>query len=205
MTHDENQIVIHTASGRIVAPLNLTPDQVDIETIAHHLACQARFLGATRHARDHGRIFYSVAEHSIYTSIVVEEVLGRPDLALDALLHDASEAYTGDLIRPLKYSAFLREPYARIEARVERVIAEKFGLAYPMDALVKRADDAICAHELRTIVIGGTLGPGLEDMPTLDIEIEMMGPRSARNAFLARFEELTARGNASMTNERSVA
>ena len=81
-----------------------------------------------------------MAEHSIYL------VHFLPDnLQLEGLLHDASEAYLADLPRPVK--AGLPE-YKAIEARVERVIAEKLVLPFPMAPEVKAADQALLKHEV---------------------------------------------------------
>ena len=65
-------------------------------------------------------------------------------LKLFGLLHDASEAYLADLPRPVK--AGLPE-YKAIEANVERVIAEKFVLPFPMPPEVKAAAQALLKDE----------------------------------------------------------
>ena len=79
-----------TFTGKLVNPLDLTPQDVDIRDIAHHLSNMCRWQGATRH-------FYSVAEHCVHVSRLVPT-----GYALLALLHDAAEAYMGDAIRPIK-------------------------------------------------------------------------------------------------------
>jgi uncharacterized protein len=67
------------------------------------------------------------------------------NLKLFGLLHDASEAYLADLPRPVK--AGLPE-YKAIETNVERVIAEKFELPFPMPPEVKAADQALLKDEV---------------------------------------------------------
>jgi hypothetical protein len=109
-----------TFSGRSVDPLNLTPDDIAIEDIAHHLACINRFCGACKKP-------ISVAQHSVY----VARMCGAEDggeHALQALLHDATEAYLGDVIRPLK-TMELFNIYREAEDRAQAVIFEKFGCA----------------------------------------------------------------------------
>lgn len=82
---------ILTASGKTVHPLDLRPGDIDITDIARSLANQCRFLG---HLPGH----YSVAQHSVLVSRIV-----NPANALHGLLHDAAEAYLGDVIRPYKH------------------------------------------------------------------------------------------------------
>ena len=124
---------LSTYTGKKFFPFDPRPEQICIEDIAHGLSMLCRFSGQCPY-------FYSVAEHSIYL------VHFLPDnLQLEGLLHDASEAYLADLPRPVK--AGLPE-YKAIEARVERVIAEKFGLPFPMAPEVKAADQALLKHEV---------------------------------------------------------
>ena len=124
---------LSTYTGKKFFPFDPRPEQICIEHIAHGLSMLCRFSGQCPY-------FYSVAEHSIYL------VHFLPDnLQLEGLLHDASEAYLADLPRPVK--AGLPE-YKAIEARVERVIAEKLGLPFPMAPEVKAADQALLKHEV---------------------------------------------------------
>ena len=102
---------MHTSNGQQYWPLDPRPEEVHLEVVAHHLATRARYNGATQHPIYHDRILYSVAEHSVLVSRFLEEVMGRPDLALEGLLHDGSEAYNGDLIRPLKYDKAFKAPF----------------------------------------------------------------------------------------------
>lgn len=118
---------ITTYTRRRVDPLNATVEDIDILDIANALARQCRYNG---HCYGH----LSVARHSIWVSQQLPE-----RLQLTGLLHDAAEAYMGDLVKPLKHSEF-GEAYLEAEHRLERVIAEKFGLRFPMPAEVKEAD-----------------------------------------------------------------
>ena len=87
-----------------------------IEDIAHGLANICRYAGQCRK-------FYSVAEHSV---LVSETAVG---LEFDALLHDAAEAFMGDITRPLKQ---MLPEYKKIEKDVEEAILTKFGLITPL-------------------------------------------------------------------------
>ena len=79
-----------TTTGRQFWPASPDPEQIQIEDIAHALSNLCRFGGHTRE-------FYSVAQHSVLVSQNVPD-----DLRLVGLMHDATEAYCGDMIRPLK-------------------------------------------------------------------------------------------------------
>lgn len=193
------EIYMHTASGTKVFPFAMKPEQVDIETIARHLACQSRWLGATQHRFLKDRISYSVAEHSVYVADYVAKELARPDLAFDALMHDAAEAYTGDMIRPLKYSPAFKNVFKELEEKVELVIAKKFDLQYPFAPEIKFADDVICMTEWEQIVPRdpgeqwgqGVVKPG-EQLKTAPIGIAMLEPYKAYQLFMAKYEELKA-------------
>lgn len=116
---------IRTASGRMVNLLKPHPDSIIIEDIAHGLAATARFGGQTPYP-------FTVAQHSIDCA---NRVARQHKLA--ALLHDASEAYLGDIPTPLKTILY---GYKKIEDTFMDVIAKKFGFKYPLHESVKTAD-----------------------------------------------------------------
>ena len=80
----------------------------------------------------HCNQFYSVAQHSVLVAQLVP-----PQFKLEALLHDASEAYLGDIASPLKQ---LLPEYKAIEARVQGAIREHFFLPKEESPEVKAAD-----------------------------------------------------------------
>jgi len=135
---------MQTTSGRAFWPLDPRPEDICIRDIAIALSKLCRFGGHT-----HEFIFYSVAEHCLYGAHN-----GAFDLELQHLflLHDASEAYLQDLILPLKR---VLTDYRKIEARVEQVIFEKFGLWEAFQrrrAELKAIDDRMLATELRDLM-----------------------------------------------------
>jgi hypothetical protein len=108
---------VQTKGGRAVDLLAPTPESIDLEDIAFALSHQNRFNGHV------GR--YSVAMHSV----IVEAFMppGTPvELRQQALLHDAAEAYIGDVVSPLK--ALLGNTWKTIEQRIEGAIALRFGI-----------------------------------------------------------------------------
>ena len=130
---------VQTYSGVLFDVLNPRAEDVRLEDIAHALANQCRYSGATRR-------HYSVAEHSIWVSLLVP-----PEFAKVALLHDASEAYLVDFPRPLKHLpefAFYRE----LEARVERAVGQRFGF-FGTPVEVQRADVEALAMECRQLML----------------------------------------------------
>lgn len=186
---------MHTASGAKYWPFDPRAEEVDIEVIAHQLAGQNRWQGAVRHPSDPEKIFYSVAEHSVYCAIYIANTLNRPDLALEALLHDASEAYIGDLIRPLKYNPEFRAPFLKVELLNERVIAQRFNLVDPLPPEVKAADDALADAEFSQIVPKDpneewSSGIMRSTDSSADIKIAMLSPYEAKQVFLAVYDEI---------------
>lgn len=162
--------------------VNPTLDQVDVRVIAHALARICRFGG-------HPRQFYSVAQHSV----IVSHHVPAP-YALHALMHDAAEAYIGDVIRPLK--TLLKEwtggKYEAFEANVERVIWKRLGIEWTDDArrAVHDADERALATEARDL-----FGKPIENWttklrPELAIRIIPCNPDQAELGFLARYVEV---------------
>lgn len=135
-----------TTSGRVVDLLCPEPKTICLGDIAYSLARQQRYNA-------HGASYYSVAEHSV---IVAQDVSREHRAA--ALLHDAAEAYIGDIVTPLKV-ALLRERFEthlalrNIEARLTRAIAVACGVSIAdFDATeIRCADQRIIAHEVAAL------------------------------------------------------
>lgn len=146
-----------------------------IEDIAHGLANICRYSGQCAD-------FYSVAEHSI---LVSETAVG---FEFEALLHDAAEAFLGDITRPLKQ---MLPEYKRIESDVEHAILKRFGVAAPLPPQVKRADLRVLAAEQSQIMPEGTDGwvRGQKVDPAA-ITVRHLTPKEAKRIFLERFHEL---------------
>lgn len=147
---------------------------IDIEDIAHSLSNQGRWTG-------HTNVFYSLAEHSVLTSRLVS-----PEYAFEALMHDASEAYVVDLSRPLK--AFVPD-YRKIQHRVEKYIAEYFGLPYPLSEPVRIADDRLLQTEWETLFDKTEIWLGIKAEP-FDLKFHCWNPEQAERAFLEAYESL---------------
>jgi uncharacterized protein len=154
-------------------------DDVAIEDIAHGLAYQCRFNGQTS-------AFYSVAQHSLMVMSLVPE-----PLHFQALLHDAAEAYLGDMVKPLKQ---LFPEFGVIESRVMDIIGQRFAIDLTrLDPAIKRADMVALATEKRDLMPYSTEAWSyLEGIDALPDIIEPMGPQAAKEAFLQAFRSLSA-------------
>lgn len=119
--------IVATASGALVNPFTMTAVDVRAIDIIRALANVCRWGGACTP-------FYSVAEHSVWVAREASKSAASwaPDSAKRplfayALLHDASEAYLGDVRWPIKVLpefAF----YRAAESRLQREIHVAFGL-----------------------------------------------------------------------------
>lgn len=172
-----------TISGRKVDLLDPQPASICIEDIAHALSLQCRFNG-------HCSAFYSVAQHCVECSWIAS-----PKFALECLLHDAPEAYTGDIVRPLKELLAHEGNLERIEADLEAAIATALGARITPGYYreVKRVDLIMLATEKRDLMpLSPEPWPVLRGVTPLDDMIEPWPSDVAHAKFLARYRELTA-------------
>lgn len=163
---------IQTYTGKQFYPFDPKPDQIDIEDIAHALANVCRFTGHTNQ-------FYSVAEHSVHVSRLVS-----PEHALQALLHDGSEAFLSDIAAPIK--PFLPD-YKALEKTVQRAVYYRFGLPYEDHPEVKAADVAMLAAEAKYLMGNPNWAKSLAAAPVGSLG---WGPIRAKRMFLQRFRSL---------------
>jgi len=154
---------IITASHRHIDPVNLFIDEVDLNDIAISLSRICRYNGHTVH-------HYSVAQHCVLASYLVEE-----KDALWALLHDAAEAYLGDIIAPVK---LLVPEFSKLEEMVMEVISQRFQLKGAMPESVHTADQYLRDVEISSFFYGTNL-------------LMPWSAEFAMNAFTQRFMELT--------------
>jgi uncharacterized protein len=176
---------LQTVSGRWVNPFDPDPNQLDPGDIARALANQCRFGG-------HSRVFYSVAQHSVIVSELVEEQGGDVEDAFAALMHDAGEAYLGDMPHPLKHRSPLGAAFKAAEEHLERAIRERFRIK-PDVPEIKRVDRALLATERRVLSAEEWHWPELDGVEPLDLELRAWSPDDAVAAFARRFDELQAR------------
>ena len=175
---------IPTATGRRMYLQNPCPADVDIEDLAISLSREPRFRGMTR-------AHYSVAQHSV----LVSRLLPR-DLQLAGLLHDAAEAYLGDMSCPLK---MVIEHYRRIERNVASAIAWRFGIPTFCVPQIKQMDLVVLVTEIRDLKPRGLPAGrhwGVARQETLPSPlnctvIEPWGEEESYDEFMGEFRRLT--------------
>lgn len=155
----------------------------DIDDIAYGLSNTCRYAGQCC-------AFYSVAEHSL---LVSETARGHE---YSGLMHDAAEAFIGDVTRPLKQ---LLPEFKRIEAVVEAAIFRRFDVPMPTPKEIKEADLRVLAAEQAQIMPPETsLWVRDEGITPAPITVRHLSPEMARTAFLDRYHSLrprVSRGN----------
>lgn len=158
---------IRTSEGIYIDIFKPEPEMICIEDIAHSLSHQCRFGG-------HLKEFYSVAQHSFICS----QIVPKP-YALQALLHDASEAYLLDIPSPIKSRL---SNYKEIEDGLMLAIASKFNFTYPLSKEIKEADKAMLELEWDKLMLGNV---------QVDDSFKAWSSGYAKMRFLDRFKELT--------------
>lgn len=169
--------------GRQLWPCDVRPEDLDIEEIAHGLSMICRFGGQSRE-------FYSVAQHSVLVALRLP--IG---LQLCGLLHDAPEAFLGDVIRPLKRHVSM-ESYGHVEAKAWAAFARRYDLPAVIPPAVKEVDNRMLITERRDLLPEHPW-PWKEDEQATqpyDFHILPWRPKVARRKFLAEFERLTGAG-----------
>jgi len=170
---------IETSSGLKFDVLDPQPDMICIEDIAHAGSQMNRFTG-------HCRFPYPVTQHSRIGSYII-----APEFALDFLLHDASESYIGDMNRPMKHFSIAGDEYRKVEARIQGVICDVFGISRVEPAEVKRIDNMMLYAEKAQLMFGVTWGHKLsETQEAADVKIFETSFYDNKRMFLERFYQL---------------
>lgn len=177
---------IQTFSGRKFSLVDPQPEDVCIEDVIAALTNICRFNG-------HCREFYSVAQHCLE---VANEV--SVPFRYEALLHDAPEAYYGDITRPQKivYRTMTHHetrcgPMCDFDmaiGRIDAVVAEALGYSHPVSYEVKYADNVMLATEARDLM-GPPPEPWVELPPPRSRRVEPMTPTQVYYQFCEAFHK----------------
>ena len=168
-----------TYTGKSFSVFDVDVTQIDIVDIAHALSLLCRGNGHLKH-------FYSVAQHSINCALEAKACGYSTKLQLACLLHDATEAYLSDLIRPVKQ----RMPmYSEIEDSLMKVIFERFGIGDMLsDKQWKEIDDQMCLYDLEHLM-------NIKDFPkaktVIQPDIKYYEHKVIEERFLKHFNELS--------------
>jgi hypothetical protein len=171
----DQSVYMTTFTGRMFTLFDPKENDIDIVDISHALSMLCRFTG-------HCQRFYSVAQHCVHASLGVS-----PEFALEALLHDASEAYVNDLNRPMKHHPQM-QGYRSAERAIDAAVRRKFQLPKTESAEVKHIDDQLVRLEARQLFRPVPSWAQTRDHDFLILPV--WGPQEAEHQFLDRFLEL---------------
>lgn len=175
MSSDRKGDWMQTYTGRQFYPIDPRPEEIDPVDIAHALGFLCRFGG-------HSKFFYSVAEHCVLMSYAVSS-----ENALWALLHDATEAYVGDMIRPLK----IHQPmFQAAEQAVMTAVCSKFELSEKCPDEVHEADSRILTNERNAVMAATDLSWYTDALEPLPVSITGWYPKLAEANYMFRLNEL---------------
>lgn len=158
MTRELKHPNMALSGGGVLEILDPNLDDINLEDISWGLARQCRFAGQIRRDIE----FYSVAQHSVQVAIEIIKHCNfygyssqkKQLLTIEALLHDATEAYIADVISPLKRTEHFHG-YKAVEAGLDVAIRQKFSLPLRMSPEVKHADMVMLATEKRDVMQEG--------------------------------------------------
>ncbi len=172
---------MHVFSGGSFKPLKPNKEDIHIQDIAHALSLICRGNGHLLH-------FYSVAQHCVNCVIEAKARGFSERVQLACLLHDASEAYIADIIRPVKKYF---SQYHEIESHLQGVIYEKYipqALSAEELQFVKEIDDCILKWELRYLFAGNE--NALHIPMNAKLEYQYKRFQDVEKQFLDIFEQL---------------
>ncbi len=140
-----NKYAYRTYSGKMLDLSNPKPEDICLADVAHHLARICRFGGAVHE-------FYSVASHSVYVAGIVASASGtNARRNRGALLHDATEAYLGDMVSGLKR---LNPDYRVLEHLWAVTVETRFDVSFARCPIIKDADLRARLSECRDLFSG---------------------------------------------------
>lgn len=171
-----------------------TGEDVDLAEVAMCLSNICRFAGGVLR-------YYSVAEHSYLISRWLEvEHPQEPRLHLAGLLHDAHEAYLGDITYPVQqllfeHSVGAKEAWHAAKARIDLLVCEAAGLdpEWLADPRIREADLRILLDERAALMDRADEDWDVDGLAPLDVPIKGWNPTRARRVWQARLRDLMER------------
>lgn len=139
-------------SGKYVKLTELTEDDICLEDVAHALAMKCRWNGNSSG-------FFSILSHTLLVQFLLDD---KNNNTLQALLHDAHEAYLFDIPAPVKtLEPFI--PLVKLEKDIQSIINRKYGIDTCDTVDVKRADTDALRLEWNSCVLNN----GAEELNSL--------------------------------------
>lgn len=179
------KIPFFTLKGNLIDLFEFKPEDIDIEEVAHSLSNLCRYNGMTKK-------FYSVAEHCVLmTRHAREQWLDNEQVQKAALLHDASEAYVGDVTYHLKKVVL---DFSYYEDQILNAIFKKYNVDFSgqIEEDVHWLDRCICVDEMKQLMNGidPTLVLPADEFRGLGIECQAWEPSQARQEYLKECKKL---------------
>lgn len=171
---------INTTHGRLDLLAPSTAD-IHLDDIALSLSRQVRHLGFTR-------AVYTVAQHSIHVSMLLAHL--PPAAQLHGLMHDAHEAFLGEIATPVKHC--IGDALSALESSLQSAVFQRFDIdPAPWYAEVHHADLVALATEVRDLRSGRHDWPQLDGIEPHPDTLTPWSERAAHEAFIRRFWELS--------------
>ncbi|MDY6770955.1 MAG: hypothetical protein SV186_03290 [Candidatus Nanohaloarchaea archaeon] len=163
MGYDETMFTV-LRSGNELDLADPDPAAVSFDDVVGNLSQITRYVGSDE----------SVAQHCCYVAYHLAEQGYDRSTQLHGLLHDAAEAYLGDVPRPTKnIDPSFEATLADHEDRVLTAIYEALGLELPdatVEDRVKQADTAVALIEMRVLGTDGVVETTVERFPGWDLD-----------------------------------
>ncbi|NOT72427.1 MAG: DUF4031 domain-containing protein [Hyphomicrobium sp.] len=176
----------HTSLGKRLDLLNPSPKDMNLGEIALSMSNQCRYNGCVSR-------FYSVAEHSVLMSWWAKDEGYDETTRIAMMMHDAHEAYTGDITKSVQDVLFMGNPHARadfeaLKDRIDAAIKELIGFRYDTKSVVVvEADQRILLDERRVLLAPGdppiVWGVDEEGYAPLGVKIRNWNPEEAFSHF----------------------
>lgn len=167
---------IKLGSGVYFDLANPSYEQINIDDIANALSKICRFGG-------HCKGFYSVAEHCVLASHAARAKGHSREVCEAILLHDAAEAYIGDMVKPLK---IMIPQFSAIEKRIEREIEKAFVVDFAKHSYVINKYDLGMLFAERKQLFGAdeVVWSGESEFEALDVQLKKWSPHEAYLMFI---------------------
>lgn len=171
---------IRTWTGIYFDLANPKPEEVRLKDIAQGLSNICRFGGQINR-------FYSVAEHCVLAAMEAEKRGFSKRIIKAVLLHDAAEAYVGDVVKPLK---IMLPQFAEIESAVESAIEQRYGVDLS-HAAIKPIDHAMLIAERHQLFSADDVKwVGEDEAERISVKCRCLTPADAYVAFMGMTDHL---------------